>query len=167
MITRSASENVTSPKSSYTNKQIGVQFNMPLYAGGAVQSAIRQALAELNRQEESLEAVRRDLQVKVQKEWRGITEGQRRTEALTKLVASSDQVVTSVRRSFEGGVRTVLDVLNAEQQAQQARRDLAEARYGLVMSHLRLLALAGQLDETQMAATSAWFSMPSARVHPH
>lgn len=164
MITRSASENVTSPKSEYTNRQIGVQFNMPLYAGGAVQSAVRQALAELQRQEDSLEAVRRDLQVKVQKEWRGITEGQRRAQALSRLVASSDQVVISVRRSFEGGVRTILDVLNAEQQAQQARRDLAEARYGLVMSHLRLLALAGAIDHTQMAHISTWFSQPIAPI---
>lgn len=164
MVTRSASENVTSPKSEYTNRQIGVQFNMPLYAGGAIQSAVRQALAELQRQEDSLEAVRRDLQVKVQKEWRGITEGQRRAQALSRLVDSSDQVVTSVRRSFEGGVRTILDVLNAEQQAQQARRDLAEARYGVVASHLRLLALAGAIDHTQMAHISTWFSQPVAPI---
>ncbi|MEN9843894.1 MAG: hypothetical protein RLZZ612_1723 [Pseudomonadota bacterium] len=161
MVTRSASENVTSPKSSYVNRQIGVQFNLPLYAGGAVQSSVRQALAELQRQEDTLDAIRRDLQVKVQKEWRGITEGQRRAQALSKVVDSSDQVVVSVRRSFEGGVRTILDVLNAEQQAHQARRDLAEARYGLVMSHLRLLSLAGQLDEPQMAHISGWFSKSS------
>jgi outer membrane protein/protease secretion system outer membrane protein len=162
MVTRSTSENVTSPRSSYTNRQIGVQFNLPLYAGGAVQSAVRQALAELTRQEESLDAVRRDLQVRVQKEWRGVTEGQRRTQALSQALASSNQVVMSVRRSFEAGVRTVLDVLNAEQQAQQARRDLAEARYGQVMSHLRLLSLCGQLDQTRIDQTSAWFTTPSA-----
>jgi protease secretion system outer membrane protein len=49
-------------------------------------------------------------------------------------VNSSDQVVISTQKSFQAGMRTVLDVLNAEQQAQQARRDLAEARLGYVAS---------------------------------
>lgn len=47
---------------------------------------------------------------------------------MARAVESADKVVVSVKRSYEGGLRTVLDVLNAEQQAQQARRDLGEAR---------------------------------------
>lgn len=160
-ITRSMSETVTSPKSGYTNRQIGLQLNVPLYAGGAVQSAVRQALAEQRRLEESLESVRRDLTIRVQKEWRGVTEGARRAQALERAVASADQVVVSAQKSFEGGVRTVLDVLNAEQQAQQTRRDLAEARYGYVASRLRLLSLAGELDVNRMQEADAWFE-PSA-----
>lgn len=162
-LTRSLSETVTSPKSGYINRQVGVQLNVPLYAGGAVQSAVRQALAEQRRLEEALESVRRDLSVRVQKEWRGVTEGSRRTQALERAVASADQVVVSVRRSFEGGVRTVLDALNAEQQAQQARRDLAEARYGYVISRLRLLSLTGSLDRERMEEAGQWFDMASVR----
>lgn len=156
-LTKSRSENVTSPQSSYINRQVGLQLNVPLYSGGAVQSAVRQALAEQLRLEESLESVRRDLSVRVQKEWRGVTEGVRRTQALAQAVASAEQVVISVSRSFEGGVRTVLDVLNAEQQVQQARRDLAEARYTYVVSRLRLLSLAGELDARQFAEAASWF----------
>ena len=156
-LTKSRSENVTSPQSSYINRQVGLQLNVPLYSGGAVQSAVRQALAEQLRLEESLEAVRRDLGVRVQKEWRGVTEGIRRTQALVQAVTSAERVVVSVRRSFEGGVRTVLDVLNAEQQVQQARRDLAEARYLYVVSRLRLLSLAGELDTRQIAEAASWF----------
>ncbi len=156
-VTRSGSENVTSPQSSYTNRQIGLQFNLPLYAGGAVQSVVRQALAEQTRIEETLEAVRRDLHIKLQNEWRGVTEGAKRMAALERAVNSSDQVVISTQKSFQAGMRTVLDVLNAEQQAQQARRDLAEARLGYVASRLRLLSLTGELDAEQLGLTTPWF----------
>lgn len=157
-VSRSGSENVTSPQSGYINRQIGLQLNVPLYAGGAVQSGVRQALAEQTRQEETLESVRRDLHLRVQKEWRGVTEGVARIAALERAVVSAQRVVVSVRRSFEGGIRTVLDVLNAEQQAQQAQRDLAEARLAYVASRLRLLSLVGELDGEQMRTADGWFS---------
>ncbi len=156
-ITRSGSENVTSPQSSYINRQVGLQFNLPLYAGGAVQSMVRQALAEQARIEETMEAIRRDLHIKLQNEWRGVTEGAMRMAALERAVASSDQVIVSVQKSFQAGMRTVLDVLNAEQQAQQSRRDLAEARLGYVASRMRLLSLTGELDVEQLSLTTPWF----------
>lgn len=157
-IGRSGSENVTSTQSHYINRQVGLQFNLPLYAGGAIQSAVRQALAEQVRLEELLEAAQRDLSLRVQREWRGVTEGVLRIQAMDRAVNSADKVVVSVRRSFDAGVRTVLDVLNAEQQAQQARRDLAEARLGYVASRIRLQALAGELNAEQIQVVSNWFA---------
>lgn len=156
-VSRSSNENVTSPQSGYTNRQVGLQLNVPLYAGGGVQSAVRQAIAEQMRQEEVLEAARRDLAVRVQKEWRGVLEGQRRVSALMLAVASTDRVVVSTRRSFEGGVRTALDVLNAEQQNLQAQIDLNEARLAYVVARIKLLALAGDLDFGEVAAVGKWF----------
>ena len=156
-IGRSGSENVTAPQSSYTNRQVGLQFNLPLYAGGAVQSAVRQALSEQTRQEELFESIQRDLSLRVQREWRGVTEGALRIHAMERAVVSADKVVVSVRRSFEAGVRTVLDVLNAEQQAQQARRDLGEARLSYVASRVRLQALAGELTTDQIQSVGSWF----------
>lgn len=146
-IARSASENVTSPSSSYTNRLIGLQFTLPLYAGGAVQSAIRQALAELTRTQEALEAARRELGVRVHREYRAVVEGVRRVRALERAVASAELVVTSNRRSYEAGTRTVIDVLNAEQQKQVALRDLAQARYEYLIARVRLAALAGDSVE--------------------
>ena len=156
-ISRSVSDNVTATRSATTNRQIGLQLELPLYAGGAVQSAMRQALMEQTRQEALLEAARRELNMKVQREWRGITESTLRTHALVRAVASADQLVVSAKRSFEAGFRTVLDVLNAEQQAQQARRDLGEARLLYVASRLRLLALVGELDAKQLQRAERWF----------
>lgn len=154
-ITRSASENVTTPSSSYTNRLIGLQFNMPLYAGGAVSSTVRQAQAELTRAEEALEAARRELGVRLHREYRGVVEGIQRVRALERAVASADQVVTSNRRSYEAGTRTVIDVLNAEQQRQSAVRDLAQARYEFLIARVRLVALAGGSVEDELVQVNA------------
>jgi outer membrane protein/protease secretion system outer membrane protein len=142
-ITRSASENVTTPSSSYTNRLIGLQLNVPLYAGGAVDASVRQAVAELTRVEETLEATRRDLGLRVHREFRAVTEGVARIRALERALRSADQVVTANRRSYEAGTRTVLDVLNAEQQRQSVLRDLAQARYEYLLARVRLVSLSG------------------------
>lgn len=137
------SDNVTSVNSRYENKSIGLQLNVPIFAGGYVNSQSRQALAELERVEQALEATRRDLGLRVQKEFRGVTEGVLRIRALEQAVRSSETMVTSNRRSFEGGNRTLVDILNAEEQRVTALRDLAQARYQYLLSRIRLQALAG------------------------
>ena len=158
-VTKSGSENVTSPSSSYLNKQIGLQLVVPLYAGGAVQSQVRQAVAEQSRAEDLLEAERRALKLRVHKEWRGMTDGARKVAALEQAVASADRVTVSVSRSFEGGLRTVLEVLDAQERAQTARRDLLTARLQYVSSRLRLLSYTGKLDGDRMDEASQWFTV--------
>lgn len=142
----SQSESVTNNSSSYTNKSLGLQLNMPLYAGGYVNSLQRQALASLQRAEQTHEASRRDLGVRVYKEFRGITENIPKIKALEQALRSADQLVLSSRKSFEAGNRTVLDILNAEQQRVVVLRDLAKARYVYLISRVRLLALVGRAD---------------------
>ncbi len=163
-INKSSSENVTSPASSFLNKQIGLQLVIPLYAGGTVNSQMRQALAEQSRAEDLLEAERRALKIRVHREWRGMTDGARKISALELAVSSADRVTVSVSRSFEGGLRTVLDVLDAEERAQSARRDLLTARLQYVGSRLRLLSYAGKLDAERMDQANGWFAVGESPI---
>lgn len=155
-ISRSGSENVTTPSTRYTNHLIGVQVNIPLFAGGYVNSTVRQAVAEQVRAEENLEAARRDLAVRVHHEHRGVTESVLKVRALEQAVRSAQQLVTSSKRSFEAGSRTMVDVLNAEQQLQTTLRDLAEARYLYLVSRVRLRALVGMDRERSIAEVNGW-----------
>jgi len=139
----SGSENITRINSRYENKSIGLQLNVPLYSGGYVNSTIRQAVAEQTRAEESLEALRRDLGVRVHKEYRGVSEGVMRVRALEQAVRSSQQMLMSTQMSLKAGSRTQLDVLNAQQQYTLALRDLAQARLIYLMSKVKLASLAG------------------------
>ena len=139
----SGSENTTRVNSRYENKTIGLQLNIPLYSGGYINSSIRQAVAEQTRAEESLEALRRDLGVRVHKEYRGVSEGVMRVRALEQAARSAEQMMKSTQMSLVAGSRTQLDVLNAQQQYTLALRDLAQARLVYLLSKVRLASLVG------------------------
>lgn len=143
-VSRSDSDSVTSVNTVYNQKFIGVQLSIPLYSGGYVNSTVRQAVADSERAREALEAARRDLGSKVYEQYRAVTEGVLRVAALEQAVRSAEQAVRSSRKSFAAGVRTTVDVLNAEQQHTTALRDLAQARYMFLLSRIRLQVLAGQ-----------------------
>lgn len=148
---RTSSDSVTSVNSRYENKSIGLQLSVPLYAGGYVSSTVRQAVANLERAKEVLEATRRDLGVRVHREFRTMTEGVLRVAALEQAVRSAEQAVISNEKSLQAGSRTTVDVLNAQQQRTLALRDLAQARYLYLVARVRLQALAGDLREMTVA----------------
>lgn len=152
---RSNSDTVTNVNARYDNKSIGLQLSVPLYAGGYVDSTVRQAVAAQERAREALEATRRDLGVRVHREFRGMTEGVLRVQALEQAVRSAEQVVLSNQKSFEAGSRTMIDVLNAQQQRTTAQRDLAQARYVYLVSRLRLQALAGDDRQASVAQVNS------------
>lgn len=150
------SDNVNSINTIYYQKSVGLQLSIPIFAGGYVNSQVREALARLEANEDQLEAIRRDLGVRVHQEYRGVTEGLLKVKALEQAVRSNEQMVVSSRRSFDAGVRTRLDILNAEQQAGQARRDLAQARFTYLLSRVRLRALAGKLRPESIDEINGW-----------
>ena len=145
-LSRSQSENVTNTTNRYTNASLGLQLNVPIFQGGYVNAQVRQALALQERASQALEVGRRDLGMRVYKEFRGMTESVPKIKALELAQKSADQLVLSNSKSFQGGSRTVVDVLNAEQQRTVIQRDLAQARYVYLISKLRLLALVGSAD---------------------
>ena len=153
----SGNENVTRLNSRFVNSAIGVQLVVPLYQGGYVSSQVRQAVAEKTRAEEALEATRRDLGLRVHKEYRGMTEGELKVKALEQAVRSAEQLLLSTQRSRQAGARTTLDVLNAEQQLATASRDLMQARYVALISRLRLYALSGMEPDQAIAEVASAF----------
>lgn len=148
---RSDSEYTNRLNYRYDTKSIGVQLSVPLYSGGYVDSTVRQALAELEKAEQSLEAGKRDLSLRVHKEYRGVTEGILKIRALEQAARSAEQALISSKKSYAAGVRTLIDTLNAEQQKRIAERDLAQARYLYLMSKIRLLALVGDADAEKIS----------------
>ena len=153
---RNDSDTVYSVNNRNTNMSIGLQLNIPIFAGGYVNSQVRQALAEQERVGQTLEGLRRDLGVRLHREFRGVTEGVLRVQALEQAVRSMEQVVLSNRRSYEAGSRTLVDTLNAEQQKVSAQRDLAQARFVYLMSRVRLQALAGGPKTEVIDQVNGW-----------
>jgi outer membrane protein len=137
-----------------TRSAIGLQFALPIYQGGAIDSRVREALANLERAREDLEAARRTAALNTRQAYLGVTSGIAEVNALQSAVVSSQSQLESTRLGQEVGVRTGVDVLNAQQQLYSARRDLARARYNYLLSSLRLLAAAGRLGPDDVAQIS-------------
>lgn len=143
-VVRSRSETVTTPSSRYLNRTVGLQLNVPLYAGGATSSGVRQALAEQDRAEALLEHARRELALQVSRAYDMAEHALVKMRALVKVEGSSRLALQSAVRSREAGVRTLLDTLEAEQRVQAAQRDLAQARYAYLRARVALVVLAGE-----------------------
>lgn len=153
---KSDSDSETTINQRNDTTQLGLQVAVPLYAGGYTQSAVRQALASVERLQEQTEAARRALQLQVRKEYQSIVEGQENIRANEIAVHSADQAILSTRKGVEAGTRTPLDVLNALQQKATAARDLASAHYQYAMARIRLMSLTGSLDVESIGAVNRW-----------
>ncbi len=167
---RNQSDNINRIGSRSTSKMLGLQFNLPLFSGGSVQSAVRQAIAEEQRASEELQALRSDLGIRVYREFAGVNDGVLRVRALEQAVRSAEQVVLANRRSFQAGSRTTVDVLNAEEQRVAALRDLARARCMYLMSQVRLSVLTGGFDQQRLGEIGKAFvataaTVPTASAH--
>lgn len=133
-----------------TSKSVGVQLNMPLFQGGAVNSKWREAEANRERARQELENVRRNVAQLTRQAYLGVVSGIAQVQALQQALASSVSVLDASKLGHEVGVRTNLDVLNAQQQLYSTRRDLYQAQYNYLVSELQLKAAVGSLGEDDL-----------------
>jgi len=138
-----------------TSKSIGLQLNVPLFQGFSVQSRVREALALQDRALHDLENTRRSITLQIRQQYLNVTNGIAQVKALKQALISSQSQLDSTILGQEVGVRTEVDVLNAQQQMYSARRDLAKAYHSYLMSRLRLSAEAGELDEETLTQINA------------
>ena len=157
--TNLASGAVTIPNDT-TTKQIGIQLNMPIYQGGGQQSLVRQAIANQEKAKQDLENARRSVTYSTRQAFLGVTSGVAQVVALQQALISNQTSLASTKLGQEVGVRTEVDVLNAQQQLFSAKRDLAQARYSFILSQLRLKSAAGQLSEEDLAEVNRWLRSP-------
>lgn len=139
-----------------TSRIIGLQLAIPLYQGGIVNSRVREAIANEDKARQDLENALRSAELAARQGYLGVTSGIAQVRALEAALVSSQSSLDSTRLGQEVGVRTQVDVLNAQQQLFSARRDLAQARYNYILSLLRLTASGGQLGETDLQRVNAW-----------
>ncbi|MDR2924739.1 MAG: TolC family outer membrane protein [Azoarcus sp.] len=150
----SSSDNLVDTKDD--NKIYGLRFEMPIFSGGAMQSQVRQARAELDQSRERLEEMRRAIGLQVRKEFDSTAQGVSWVRAFEQAVKSAEQALVSTRKGFMAGTRTTLDILTAEQNLATARRDLHRGRCQYVLSRMQLLALTGGLSEAEIAKFNGW-----------
>ncbi|MDO8989290.1 MAG: TolC family outer membrane protein [Sideroxyarcus sp.] len=129
---------------------VGVQLNLPLFQGGATQSKWREADANREKAKQDLENARRNVELQTRQAYLGVVNGIAQVQALQQALKSSESLLQASKLGQEVGVRTSLDVLNAQQQMYATRRDLYQAQYNYLVSQLSLKAAVGGLAEVDL-----------------
>jgi outer membrane protein len=129
---------------------IGLQLQIPLYQGGATSSRVRQAVLNKQKAQDDVEIARRQAALETQRAYLNLSTTISQIRALDQALVSSQSQVDSTKLGYEVGVRTSVDVLNAQQQLFSAKRDLLQARYNYLVNIIRLKAASGMLAETDL-----------------
>lgn len=132
------------------NAVIGLQLQIPLYQGGAISSRARQAVLNKQRAQEEVTLARRTTDLETQRAYLNLSTTIAQVKALDQALMSSQTQLDSTKLGYEVGVRTSVDVLNAQQQLFSAKRDLLQARYNYLVNIIRLKSAAGLVAEADL-----------------
>jgi len=143
-----------------TTRQVGLQVNIPIFQGGAVNSRTREAAARRDAERASLDNIRRTSALNARQAYLGVVNGLAEVRALEAALLSSLSSLESNRLGYEVGVRINIDVLNAENQVLLTRRDLARARFDTLQNQLRLKAAVGTLSEADVERINRLLEAP-------
>jgi len=131
---------------------LGVQLSVPLYAGKSIQNRVRETLLLEEKSRNDLEFAQRGAALATRQAFLNVQSGQAQVKAFEAAESSSQLALEATQLGYKVGVRVNLDVLNAQTQLFQTRRDLAKARYDLLVGSLRLRQAAGQLKPEDLPA---------------
>ena len=129
---------------------IGVQLNVPLYEGGAVNSRTRQASYQYEAAKENLIAVKRAVKREVKDAYNGVLSNIGRVEALKTAVTSAESALEASEVGFEVGTRTMVEVLAQQRNLYRAKRDFYRSRYDYLINSIKLKQVSSNLTQNDL-----------------
>ncbi len=154
----SESENNYSIGSIYDTYSISMQLSMPLYTGGYVSASLRQAQAKKLKAQEQLMLQERGAQSEVRKYYNSIISGIAQIQAYQQAVKSHEIALAGTKKGFEAGIRSNVDVLDAQQKLFASRRNLAKSRYQYILNRLMLKQVSGTLSVSDIEEVNGWLA---------
>ena len=136
-------------------RQYSIQFNLPLYAGGAISSARRQAYANYDRSKEQAIYTERSTIRDIRSNHFGVQTQVANVTARKQALASAESALKATEVGYEVGTRNTVDLLDAQKRLFQAQRDYASSRYEYIISMLRLKASVGSLNPNDLINISS------------
>ena len=146
---------ISSVDSRTTATTVGVQFNMPLFAGFATQNRVRETLSLEEKARADLDAAQRNVAQGTRSAYFGVVSGLGQVKALEAAEASSQSALDANKLGYQVGVRINIDVLNSQSQLFQTKRDLAKARYDVLVGGLKLRQANGSLKSDDLQSVNA------------
>lgn len=133
------------------SQSIGLQLNLPIYEGGAVNSRTRQAVHEYEAAKQKLLSSKRSAIKQVKDAYRGVLSNISRVNALQSGVASAENALTATQAGLDVGTRTLIDVLNEQKNLFKTKRDLARSRYDYLINSIKLKQASSNLSELDIS----------------
>jgi outer membrane protein len=142
---RNVGDGATPFPGNFSNATVGVQMSMPLYTGGSIENRIRETTTLEEKSRQDLAGARRGVELATRQTYLGVQSGQAQVKAFEAAESSNQLALEATQLGYKVGVRVNIDVLNAQTQLFQTRRDLARSRYDVLVNSLRLRQAAGVL----------------------
>ena len=139
-----------------------LQLAVPLFAGGATQSKVRQAKYRSRAADDRLERVTRETQRQARDALLGVTTEISRTKALRQAAESSATALRATEAGFEVGTRTSVDVIDSRRNLLRAQVTYRRAKYDYLLNTLRLKQAAGMLVEADVTQVNTWLTNTAA-----
>ena len=141
---------VKAQSGSGTAGSIGLEFNMPLYAGNAIQNRVRETLSLQDKAERDLENARRGVELGTRQAYSGVQSGLAQVKAYEAAEASAKLALEATQLGYRVGVRINKDVLDAQTQLTNTQKDLYKARYDVIIGAIKLRQAAGTLTSDDL-----------------
>jgi outer membrane protein len=146
--------------------QVGLAITVPLFASGATQSKVREAMALRDKAQADVDAARRAVQINVRQSFTTAISSVSLVRGLQTATRSLEVALKANQRGYEVGMKVGLDVLEAQSKLFESRRDLSKARYDAWLGYLRLKSFAGRLADGDLDELDAWLVDAPALAQP-
>jgi outer membrane protein len=137
------------------NPSVGLVLNVPLFAGFSGVYKVKEAIALKDKAQSDLENARRGTEQTTRNTYFGLLAGLSQVKAYEAAEASSQSALDANKLGYSVGVNINIDVLNSQSQLYQTKRDLAKARYDVLMTNLKLRQAAGTLTPADLQPINA------------
>ena len=132
------------------NPTVGLVLNVPLFAGFSTMYKVKEASALKDKAQSDLENARRSTEQATRTAYFGLLAGLSQVKAYEAAELSSQSALDANKLGYSVGVNINIDVLNSQSQLYQTKRDLAKARYDVLVTNLKLRQAAGTLTPADL-----------------
>ena len=122
-----------------------------MFSGFAVQNRVKETLGLAEKARNDLAGAQRSVELGTRTGFLAVSSGRALVNALEAAEASSKLALEATQLGYKVGLRVTLDVLNAQTQLFTTQRDLAKARYDLILAGVRLRQVTGSLRPEDVA----------------
>ena len=140
--------------------KIGLNFSLPLYQGGMVNSQVKQAQYNFVGASEQLESAHRNVVQTVRSSFNNVNASISSINAYKQAVVSAQSSLDAMEAGYSVGTRTIVDVLDATTTLYNAKQQLSSARYNYLINQLNIKSALGTLNEQDLQMLNSALGKP-------